>query len=108
MSYAGCDHEWPSTVGFLNCFRLGSLTSSSGFSTFKYISVYTQSPGSMSTLRSPSLLEELSIELLERICLFSSARDVLRVSMVRPVLKIPDSACSLSRDFERSTALFVS
>ena len=67
----------------------------------------TLSHESMSTPSKPPLLfEALSIELWERIFLFTSPQDILRLSMVRNILDIPPFRAFANREvFERSTAL---
>lgn len=61
----------------------------------------------MSTSNNPTLLfQSLSIELWERIFLFTSPRDILRLSLVRNIIHVVRfCAFSQRRIFERSIAL---
>lgn len=66
----------------------------------------TSSHTAMPTPDPPSLLELLPTELLERIFLFASPRDILRLSLVRNIIHVVRfCAFSQRRIFERSIAL---
>jgi len=60
----------------------------------------------MSVSNSPSLIERLPIELLERIFLLTSAQDILRLSSVRNITEVTQiRVFAECRNFERSITL---